>query len=69
MAVVILGGLVTSTVLNLFLMPSLYLAFGHSRRRFDEEAGRWEESALREGTRTTPANRSGTGPALSAPRL
>ena len=32
MAVVILGGLVTSTVLNLFLMPSLYLAFGKSRR-------------------------------------
>jgi hypothetical protein len=31
MAVVILGGLVTSTVLNLFLMPALYLAFGHSR--------------------------------------
>ena len=31
MAVVILGGLVTSTVLNLFLMPSLYLAFGRSR--------------------------------------
>ena len=37
MAVVILGGLVTSTVLNLFLMPSLYLAFGHSRRRDDDE--------------------------------
>ena len=33
MAVVILGGLVTSTVLNLFLMPSLYLAFGHARMR------------------------------------
>jgi len=32
MAVVILGGLVTSTVLNLFLMPALYLAFGHARR-------------------------------------
>ncbi len=32
MAVVILGGLVTSTILNLFLMPSLYLAFGHSKR-------------------------------------
>lgn len=31
MAVVILGGLVTSTVLNLFLMPALYLAFGHAR--------------------------------------
>ena len=31
LAVVILGGLVTSTVLNLFLMPALYAAFGHSR--------------------------------------
>jgi Cu/Ag efflux pump CusA len=31
MAVVILGGLVTSTLLNLFLMPSLYLRFGRSR--------------------------------------
>ncbi len=28
MAVVILGGLVTSTVLNLFIVPSLYLRFG-----------------------------------------
>jgi Cu/Ag efflux pump CusA len=28
MAVVIVGGLVTSTVLNLFLMPALYLRFG-----------------------------------------
>jgi Cu/Ag efflux pump CusA len=37
MAVVILGGLVTSTVLNLFLMPSLYLAFGHSKSRDDDE--------------------------------
>ena len=33
MAVVILGGLVTSTVLNLFIMPSLYLAFGRSSER------------------------------------
>ena len=33
MAVVILGGLVTSTVLNLFLMPALYLAFGHGKVR------------------------------------
>lgn len=28
LAVVILGGLVTSTVLNLFLLPPLYLRFG-----------------------------------------
>jgi CzcA family heavy metal efflux pump len=31
MAIVILGGLVTSTVLNLFVVPSLYLRFGKSR--------------------------------------
>jgi CzcA family heavy metal efflux pump len=36
MAIVILGGLVTSTVLNLFVLPSLYLRFGKSRR--DREA-------------------------------
>ena len=31
MAMVILGGLVTSTLLNLFVIPSLYLRFGASR--------------------------------------
>jgi Cu/Ag efflux pump CusA len=31
MAAVILGGLVTSTLLNLFIMPSLYLRFGKPR--------------------------------------
>ena len=31
MAVVILGGLVTSTLLNLFVVPSLYLRFGRCR--------------------------------------
>jgi Cu/Ag efflux pump CusA len=33
LAVVILGGLVTSTLLNLFVVPSLYLRFAHGRRR------------------------------------
>ena len=33
MAVVILGGLVTSTTLNLFLLPVLYAAFGQSRHQ------------------------------------
>ncbi len=33
MAIVILGGLVTSTMLNLFVVPSLYLRFGKSWRR------------------------------------
>jgi Cu/Ag efflux pump CusA len=32
MAVVILGGLVTSTLLNLLVVPALYLRFGKSRR-------------------------------------
>ncbi|MEK7995783.1 MAG: hypothetical protein AAB403_18450 [Planctomycetota bacterium] len=32
MALVILGGLVTSTLLNLFLMPPIYLRFGAVRR-------------------------------------
>jgi Cu/Ag efflux pump CusA len=31
MAIVILGGLITSTLLNLFVVPSLYLRFGKSR--------------------------------------
>src|SRR3972149_1952279 len=31
LAVVVLGGLVTSTLLNLFVVPSLYLRFGTSR--------------------------------------
>ena len=31
MAIVVLGGLVTSTLLNLFVMPALYLRFGASR--------------------------------------
>ncbi len=32
MAIVILGGLVTSTLLNLFVVPSIYLRFGSNRR-------------------------------------
>jgi Cu/Ag efflux pump CusA len=32
MGIVILGGLVTTTLLNLFVLPSLYLRFGHDRR-------------------------------------
>ncbi len=32
LAIVILGGLFTSTLLNLFVVPSLYLRFGHGRR-------------------------------------
>jgi Cu/Ag efflux pump CusA len=39
LAVVILGGLLTSTLLNLFVVPSLYLRFGRDRRRAIEATG------------------------------
>ena len=32
MSIVILGGLITTTLLNLFVLPSLYLRFGRARR-------------------------------------
>jgi Cu/Ag efflux pump CusA len=32
MALVILGGFVTSTLLNLFLLPALYARFGRTNR-------------------------------------
>ena len=50
MAIVILGGLVTSTLLNLFVMPALYLRFGEST------PGR-----LSEPPRGAPAARVGIG--------
>jgi CzcA family heavy metal efflux pump len=36
MAIVILGGLISSTLLNLFIIPSVYLKFGKSRREVRE---------------------------------
>jgi Cu/Ag efflux pump CusA len=38
MGIVIVGGLVTSTLLNLFVVPSLYLAFGKSRAEREQLA-------------------------------
>jgi Cu/Ag efflux pump CusA len=35
LAIVILGGLITSTILNLFLLPPIYLAFGKEVRRVE----------------------------------
>jgi Cu/Ag efflux pump CusA len=44
MAVVILGGLVTSTLLSLFILPALYLRFGRGTAAFEDEAD--EEASL-----------------------
>jgi Cu/Ag efflux pump CusA len=33
MAIVVLGGLVTTTLINLFVVPALYLRYGASRER------------------------------------
>jgi len=38
MAIVILGGLVTATLINLFVLPSLYLAFGKSKREREAQS-------------------------------
>jgi Cu/Ag efflux pump CusA len=46
LAIVVLGGLVTSTALSLFLLPTLYLHFGSGRRDADQSAD--------EHTPTTP---------------
>jgi CzcA family heavy metal efflux pump len=37
LAVVILGGLITSTLLNLFLLPALYVQFGRPATRFADQ--------------------------------
>jgi hypothetical protein len=53
MAIIILGGLVTSTLLSLFIMPSLYLQFGsvdHGLARFEQEPGYQQEH--RDGSQT-----------------
>jgi Cu/Ag efflux pump CusA len=39
MSIVILGGLITSTLVNLFVVPALYLVFGWRYRRVDRGAG------------------------------
>jgi Cu/Ag efflux pump CusA len=39
MAFIILGGLATSTLLNLFVVPSLYLRFGRRRERVQPAGG------------------------------
>ena len=63
MAVVILGGLVTSTLLNLGLMPALYLAFGRTGTRPEDEEAEEISSSKTIGV-NGPSHTA--GPALAA---
>jgi len=60
MAVVILGGLVTSTLMVLFVLPVLYLSFGETRR----PAVDYEAAIVRQwaGAEAEPAATQGNGP-------
>ena len=65
MAIVILGGLVTSTVLNLGLMPALYLAFGKAGGRAEDEEA--EADASRHAEWVSPATTAPGDPCPSTP--
>jgi predicted exporter len=51
MALVVIGGLITSTLLSLFVVPTLYLSFGRGPRPVttaeDELMHRWAEAEPR----------------------
>jgi len=49
MAVVILGGIVTSTLLSLFVVPLLYLRFGRQSRQTIDDS--FPRAVAPEGTR------------------
>jgi Cu/Ag efflux pump CusA len=51
MAIVILGGLLTATLLNLFVIPVLYLAFGKKRERPGQEGPAVETELAPAGVR------------------
>ena len=59
LAVVILGGLVTSTLLNLFVVPSLYLRFGRGGQGRPRGLGAAVLDALRWGRGRLPFRRGG----------
>jgi Cu/Ag efflux pump CusA len=70
MAIVILGGLVTSTVLNLGLMPALYLAFGKAGGRPEDEEFDTFDAAARRGEwveKPAPAGAHGSVPVHANP--
>ena len=71
MAIVILGGLVTSTVLNLFIVPSLYLRFGSIDRDREPTPVEHESRSYQEQRDRLKTDRPATPrwPALNLKRL
>jgi len=71
MALVILGGLVTSTVLNLFIVPSLYLRFGSIDRDREPTPVEHESRSYQEQRDRLKTDRPATPrwPALNLKRL
>ena len=67
MAIVILGGLVTSTVLNLVLMPALYLAFGRAGGRPEGEEAEAAEDRVNGWAVQPAAGATGSVPVHANP--
>ena len=71
MAVVVLGGLVTSTAVSLFVLPSLYLAFAGSRTDTELDVARFEEELSHIDSdgdfHTAVGGPVATGPAADSP--
>jgi predicted RND superfamily exporter protein len=65
MAIVILGGLASSSLMNLFVLPALYLRFGRPR---DGHRGWRDEPRLQRGPRSRPVNEPPVGAGTDAAR-
>jgi hypothetical protein len=67
MAVVILGGLVTATVVNVFVVPAVYLRFGNVESDTEVDLRLFEEelAPIPLVTATVPANGNGASVPLA----
>ena len=64
MALVILGGLVTATLINLFVLPALYLRFGKSRK--ERRAASAQAATAWRAARRPPLSSSSQPPRLGS---
>jgi Cu/Ag efflux pump CusA len=66
MAIVILGGLVTATLVNVFVTPGIYLNFGNTRTETEIDLTLFEEELMLPDRQTTPANGATPAPLAGA---